>query len=89
GSLTYSVSINNSDSAAHSVKASVVAVFPDGHEVTLDSKTLNVGAGATAGADFTKTVPPTIPTGAYNIAGRAEVTGQSYDEDITPYTITP
>ncbi len=89
GSVSYSVSIHNTDATARTVNASVVAVFPDGHEVTLDSRTLNVGAGGTVGANFTKTVPASIVTGAYNIAGRAEVIGLSYDEDIVAYTVTP
>ncbi|MFQ5427434.1 MAG: S8 family peptidase [Thermodesulfobacteriota bacterium] len=89
GSLSYTVTIDNLDSTTHTVNASVVAVFPDGHEVTLNSKTLNVGALTLVSAPFIKTVPHTIPTGAYKIVGRAEVTGTSYDEDIAPYTITP
>ena len=89
GSISYSVTINNTDTTAHTVKASVVAVFPNGSERTLDSKTLTVGAGASVNANFTKTVPVSIAPGSYNIAGRAEVTGVSYDEDIVSYTITP
>ncbi len=88
-SLSYSVAINNTDAAAHTVKASVVAVFPDGSERTLDSRTMTVGPGATVNAGFTKKVPATIAAGSYDIAGRAEVTGVSYDEDIVTYTITP
>jgi plastocyanin len=89
GSLSYSVTINNTDSTAHTVKASVVAVFPSGSERVLDSKTLTVGAGASVNANFTKSVPVSISPGSYRIAGRAEVTGVSYDEDIVSYTITP
>ncbi len=89
GSISYSVTINNTDVAVHSVKASVVAVFPNGHEVALDSRTLNVAPGTPVTANFTKTVPSTIAPGTYKIAGRAEVVGTSYDEDIVPYTITP
>ncbi|MFQ5480243.1 MAG: S8 family peptidase [Thermodesulfobacteriota bacterium] len=89
GSLSYSVTLSNTDASVHSVNASLVAVFPDGHEVLLDSRTLNVGAGATLHANFTKTVPRAVSTGVYDIAARAEVTGTSFDEDIVTYTITP
>ncbi len=89
GSLSYSLSINNTSTTAKTVKASVVAVFPNGSEFVLNAKTLNMAPGATVGANFTKNVPPTIATGLYDIAGRVEVTGQSFDEDIITYTITP
>jgi len=89
GSISYSVAINNTGTTAQSVKAKVVAVFPDGSETTLDSRTLTVGPGASVNANFTKTVPLSITPGTYKIAGRAEVTGTSYDEDIAPFTITP
>jgi len=90
GAVSYSVSIHNNSGAVQLVKAGVVAVSPNGNEFVLDSKTLNVAPGATVNANFTKTVPPTLATGVYNISGRAEVPGGiSYDEDIATYTIIP
>ncbi len=89
GSISYSVEINNTSAAVQLVNASVVAVFPDGHEVVLDSRTFDAAPTTLFSANFTKTVPAGVPTGAYKIAGRAEVTGISYDEDIAAYTITP
>jgi len=90
GAVSYSVAIHNGSGAVQLVKAGVVAVFPDGSEFALDSKTLNVSPGATVNANFTKTVPLSLATGVYNISGRAEVPGGiSFDEDIAPYTITP
>jgi len=87
--LSYSVSINNTSTAAKTVKASVVAVFPNGSEFVLNAKTLNMASGATVGANFTKRVPPTLVTGVYDISGRVEVIGESFDEDIISYNIMP
>jgi len=89
GKISYSININNNDSAAHAVDASVVAVFPDGREVILAAKTLNVSAGGAPHANFAQTIPLNLPVGLYNIAGRVEVTGLSFDEDVIPFTFTP
>jgi len=90
GTLSYSVSIHNNSGAVQHVKASVVGVLPNGSEFALASKTLNIASGATLSANFTKTVPPGLATGVYNISGRAEVPGGiSYDEDIFSFTVTP
>jgi len=89
GSVSYALSIHNTTGAVQLIKASVVAVFPNGSEVILDAKTLNINPGTTIGTNFTKTVPATLATGVYNISGRVEVVRISFDEDIIPYTIIP
>ncbi|MEA3273699.1 MAG: S8 family serine peptidase [Pseudomonadota bacterium] len=83
--IDYRVTVTNTSIANQTVAASVVAVKPDGYELTLQSKTLNMTAGASLSASFSVKVPPNVRPGEYHIVGRAE--NSDLDEDLVVYDI--
>ncbi len=87
GIIDYSVRLTNTAASAKIVHASVVAVFPDGREFSLQERTLTVPGGVSGSENFSEVVPLSLPAGEYQLAARAEVTSQSYDEDIVNYQI--
>ena len=89
GIISYNVTVHNTAATTATVNASVVAVFPNGSETPLASRTLTVGAGGTVSQSFSKTVPSGAALGEYQITGRAEIPSASYDESIVTYTVIP
>ena len=66
-----------------------MVVFPNGNEAILDSVTKTLGAGVTVTRSFAKVVPAGSVTGYYEIIGRAEIAGVSFDEDHIVYEVIP
>jgi len=89
GSISYSININNTDTAGHYVKTSLVVVLPNGREFTFFSRWLGLRPGTAVNANLTNAISPSLPPGVYDILGRVEVMGRSFDEDIISYTIAP
>lgn len=85
--ISYNIALSNNDITSKTVNVSVVAVYPDGTEVTLASRSVTLGGNSSANQSFTKGVPAGIAPGEYQIAGRVEIPSVSYDEDIVIYTI--
>ena len=86
--ISYRVSLDNTTGSSQNVDASVVAVKPDGSELTLESRNLSLGGGASVSANLSVVVPGGAPAGEYYLVGRTSVSGVSYDEDQEVYTVT-
>ena len=89
GIVSYNVAIHNTQLTAKTVNAFVVAVYPNGGEAAITTRTVTVPAGATLSQGFSLTVPFGVTLGEYQLAGRAEIPSTSYDEDIELYTVAP
>ena len=89
GNISYTVTVYNTGTTSQTVNASVVAVYPNGGEAAIATRTVTVPAGATLSQGFSLTVPFGVPLGEYQLAGRAEIPSTSYDEDIELYTVAP
>ncbi len=89
GSASFSISISNNALTRYTVNVFVVAVLPDGSSTPIGAKIFSLGPAALATGYFTRVVPATFAAGRYDILGRVEVIGISYDEDQLSYTVTP
>lgn len=87
--LSYKVTLHNTEVTPKTVNALVVAIYPNGSEVTLGSGTFTISGSGTLSQDFLRTIPLSITPGEYQLVGRVGITSTSYDEDIVIYTIVP
>jgi subtilisin family serine protease len=87
--ISYNVTVHNNESTSKTVNASIIAVYPNGSEVTLTNRNVNIPGNGTLSQNFSKRIPLGTPTGEYQLAGRAEIPSTSYDEDIVLYTVAP
>ena len=87
--VSYDVNVENLAGTARTVEASVVAILPNGDEVTLEERSLTLPAGFSGGSSFEVEVPMGAPTGTYEVTARAQVVGESFDEDIESYEVGP
>jgi len=87
--VNYRVTLENTTGVNRTVAASVVAIAPNGDELPIQSRTVNVGAGATVSANLSVVIPAGTQAGEYYVVGRSSVSGVSYDEDQVIYTVTP
>lgn len=87
--ISYNVTTHNTEPTSKTVNVSIVAVYPDGSEITLTRRTITITGNGTLSQNFSKRVPLGTPTGEYQLAGRVEIPSISYDEDIVLYAVIP
>jgi subtilisin family serine protease len=85
--IDYSVRVANTGASAKTVHASVMVIFPDGHEFVLQERSLTVPGGVSRSENFSEMVPLSFPAGHYQLAARAQVATESYDEDVVDYEL--
>jgi subtilisin family serine protease len=87
--VSYTVDVVNTAPSAKTAIVQVVAVVPNGREIILENRTITLPAGFSGGQTLSAQVPITAPSGTYQLAARAEVVSESFDEAIVLYTVTP
>ncbi len=85
--VSYNVRLENTGPAPKSGTASVVVVMPDGSEEVLMSYSSTAPGNTVASQNFSIKIPVNTVPGEYQLVGRVEVPGESYDEDIVLYSV--
>ena len=69
------------------VEAKILATTPNGQEVTLLERALNLGPSQMLSAVLNESLPAVMPSGEYHLIGRISV--PAMDEDLVVYDIVP
>jgi hypothetical protein len=81
------VEITNTTALNQAAQGKIVAVTPNGYEVTLQERTLNLGPSQVISADLSESLPAGMPSGEYYLLGRVSL--PAMDEDMIVYNIVP
>lgn len=87
GTISYSVEITNTTAINQAVEGTILASTPDGIEIVLLERVLNLGPSQVISVVLNENLPTGIASGEYHLVGRISV--PAMDEDVIVYNIVP
>lgn len=87
GTISYRIEVTNTTGVIQAAEGMVLATTPNGIEVVLMQRALNLGPFQVVSAVLNETLPVAMPSGEYHLMGRVEV--PAMDEDLVVYNVVP
>ena len=85
--ISYRVEITNTTAINQAVEGKILATTPNGYEVKLLERTLNLRPSQVLSAVLSESLPTGMTSGEYHLVGRISV--PAMDEDLVVYDIVP